>query len=51
MPHAMPGNISHETLDFGCDLYTPVSDDYASPFAFRGRIDEVVIDTAPPAEK
>ena len=49
VPRAMPGNISHETLDFGCDLYTPVSDDYRSPFAFPGRIDEVVIDTAPPA--
>ena len=50
VPHAMPGNISHETLDFGCDLYTAVSDDYAPPFAFRGTINEVVIDTAPPKE-
>ncbi len=50
VPRAMPGNISHETLDFGCDLYTPVSDDYGSPFAFGGIIREVVIDTAPPSE-
>ena len=49
VPRAMPGNISHETLDFGCDLYTPVTEDYASPFAFRGEIREVVIETAPPA--
>ena len=49
VPRAMSGNISHETLDFGCDLYTPVSDAYISPFAFHGRIAEVVIDTAPPA--
>ncbi|MBI5766820.1 MAG: sulfatase-like hydrolase/transferase [Verrucomicrobia bacterium] len=48
VPHAMPGNVSHETLDFGCDLYTPVSEDYAPPFAFRGTIREVVFDTAPP---
>lgn len=47
VPHAMSGNISHETLDFGCDLYTPVSDDYASPFAFAGKITEVTIDTVP----
>jgi arylsulfatase A-like enzyme len=51
VPQAMPGNISHETLDFGCDLYTPVSEDYAPPFAFRGKIGEVVIDTAPPVDK
>ncbi len=47
----MPGNISHETLDFGCDLYTPVSEDYAAPFTFGGRIREVVIDTAPARDK
>jgi arylsulfatase len=47
-PKAMPGNISHETLDFGCDLYTPVSEDYASPFPFRGEIREVIYDTSPP---
>ena len=24
-------NITHETFDLGCDLYTPVTEDYASP--------------------
>jgi arylsulfatase len=44
---AMSGNISHETLDLGCDLYTPVSEDYTAPFAFRGRIVDVTVETTP----
>jgi arylsulfatase A-like enzyme len=46
-PEAMTGNISHETLDIGCDLYTPVSEDYAPPFAFRGTIIDVTVETTP----
>jgi arylsulfatase A-like enzyme len=34
----------HETLDIGSDLGTPVSADYASPFAFTGSIDSVTVD-------
>ena len=33
-----------ETFDIGRDLGTPVSTDYASPFAFTGRLNEVVLD-------
>lgn len=47
VPHAMTGNISHEPLDFGRDDYTPVSEDYRSPFAFPGEIRQVVIETTP----
>jgi arylsulfatase len=46
-PEAMTGNISHETLDIGCDLYTPVSEDYAPPFTFRGKILDVTVETIP----
>ena len=46
-PEAMTGNISHETLDVGCDLYTPVSEDYAAPFVFRGTILDVTVETKP----
>ncbi|MSU49031.1 MAG: arylsulfatase [Opitutus sp.] len=46
-PEAMTGNISHETLDIGCDLYTPVSEDYAAPFVFRGTIVDVTAETTP----
>ncbi len=33
-----------ETFDVGQDLASPVSDDYATPFAFTGKIDKVVLD-------
>jgi arylsulfatase len=33
-----------ETLDIGSDLGTPVSNDYASPFAFTGKLEKVQID-------
>jgi len=33
-----------ETLDVGSDLGTPVSSDYASPFAFTGNIETVRVD-------
>jgi arylsulfatase len=37
------GNAA-ETLDIGSDLISPVSKQYASPFAFTGKIDTVTID-------
>ncbi|MBI2813760.1 MAG: arylsulfatase [Opitutae bacterium] len=40
-------NITHETLDLGCDLYTPVSADYASPAAFTGALRKVTLEAAP----
>jgi arylsulfatase len=48
VPEAMSGNISHETLDIGSDLYTPVSEDYVAPFNFQGRILDVTVETSPP---
>ena len=36
--------ISHETFDLGCDLATPVSEDYASPANFSGTLRRVVIE-------
>jgi arylsulfatase len=39
--------ISHETFDLGCDLATPVSEDYVSPANFTGTIRRVVIDAEP----
>ena len=39
--------ISHETFDLGCDLFTPVSEDYASPANFTGALRRVVIDAEP----
>lgn len=33
-----------ETFDVGQDLGSPVSDAYATPFAFTGKVDKVVID-------
>lgn len=45
VPVVLPGNISHETLDLGCDLYTPVADDYASPYNFQGTVHRVTVDT------
>ncbi|MSU66354.1 MAG: arylsulfatase [Opitutus sp.] len=47
VPHAITGNISHEPLDLGRDNYTPVSEDYAPPFAFRGEIRKVTVATEP----
>jgi arylsulfatase len=39
--------ISHETFDIGCDLFTPVSEDYASPATFTGVLRRVVLDAEP----
>ena len=39
--------ISHETFDLGCDLFTPVSEDYAAPANFTGALRRVVIDAEP----
>ena len=47
VPEAMSGNISHETLDIGADYYTPVSEDYTPPYAFRGSILDVTVETTP----
>jgi arylsulfatase len=34
----------YESLDVGLDLGTPVSPDYATPFAFTGKIESVKVD-------
>lgn len=34
----------NETFDVGCDTVSPVSDAYASPFAFTGTIQRVLVD-------
>ncbi len=40
--------VSHESLDFGCDLYTPVTEDYVSPAALPpGVLQRVTIDAEP----
>ncbi len=39
--------ISHESFDLGCDLFTPVSEDYASPANFTGELRRVVIEAEP----
>jgi arylsulfatase A-like enzyme len=39
-------NITHETFDLGCDLYTPVAADYESPFDFQGTVHRVTVETA-----
>lgn len=36
-----------ESFDIGSDTGTPVTEDYASPFAFTGRLVRMVVDTAP----
>ena len=46
VPHRLL-NISHETFDLGCDLYTPVSEDYASPAPFTGTLQKVTLEAAP----
>jgi arylsulfatase A-like enzyme len=43
-PVAIFGGFYYETLDVGSDLGTPVSANYASPFAFSGKIDTVKVD-------
>jgi hypothetical protein len=43
VPRVM-GNITHETFDLGCDLSTPVTEEYASPANFPGELRRVVID-------
>ena len=39
-----PGNFVNEPLDVGRDSQTPVDDIYRSPFTFKGRIVDVVIE-------
>jgi arylsulfatase len=46
VPRVM-GVISHESFDLGCDLFTPVSEDYASPANFTGELSRVVIEAEP----
>jgi len=43
VPRVM-GHITHETFDLGCDLYTPVSEAYASPATYAGRLLKIGID-------
>jgi hypothetical protein len=41
-------NITHETFDLGCDLFTPVTEDYASPgYLPDGVLGEVVVTAEP----
>ena len=42
--HTLPRLWFTEGLDIGKDLLTPVSPDYASPFAFNGIIRTVTFD-------
>jgi len=42
-------NITHETFDLGCDLYTPVTEDYAAPAELpAGLLGEVVVTAETP---
>ena len=34
----------NETFDIGCDMVSPVSNQYESPFAFTGTIKRVLVD-------
>ena len=36
--------FSSETFDVGSDLGSPVSDDYATPFSFTGKVETVTLD-------
>ena len=36
----------NETFDVGCDTVSPVSDLYASPFPFTGKIIKVMVDVS-----
>lgn len=38
------GGFMVDTFDLGCDLGSPVSDDYASPFSFNGRVEKVTLE-------
>jgi arylsulfatase len=33
-----------ETFDVGSDLVSPVSDDYATPFSFTGKVEKVTLE-------
>lgn len=46
VPRVM-GQLTHETFDLGCDLFTPVSEDYVSPARYRGTLGKVVIEAVP----
>jgi len=37
------GAFASETFDVGRDLGSPVSDDYAVPFPFTGKVEEVTL--------
>jgi arylsulfatase len=38
------GAFGGETFDVGSDLGTPVSDDYATPFSFTGKVEKVTLE-------
>ncbi|SUS07575.1 Arylsulfatase [uncultured Defluviicoccus sp.] len=38
------GAFRSETFDVGCDLISPVSDDYATPFSFNGKVEKVTLE-------
>jgi arylsulfatase len=38
------GAFNSETFDIGNDLGSPVSDDYATPFVFTGKVDKVTLE-------
>jgi hypothetical protein len=41
----------NETFDVSCDLVSPVSDQYESPFAFTGKIKRILVDISNKALK
>jgi arylsulfatase len=38
------GGFGLETFDVSSDLGSPVSDDYATPFSFTGKVKEVTLE-------
>jgi hypothetical protein len=38
------GGFGSETFDLGSDLGSPVSDDYATPFSFTGKVEKVTLE-------
>src|SRR5262245_54268429 len=45
--HSVPGRFGAENFEVGRDSASPVSEDYAAPFAYGGKIKQVQIDLAP----
>jgi arylsulfatase len=43
-PFASFGAFGGETFDVGSDLGSPVSDDYATPFSFTGKIEKITLE-------